>query len=457
MLPEVEKSFKGKRVQVQQTLRGGALGSQQQQQLEAYYDQYALARWKDLTQAHLTTDFRTELSNDLKTARTGAAHDWLVNRSLEFCTELVNDPNYHPAVRVNAMLMIGDLNQRDTTTFGEDPVPLPAAIPLLLQALADENQVDAVKVAALWGIIRHVTLGVADPNVLDSQIVPAMIQLATSKVESGRSAEGHGWMRARAIEALVAAGVLGDQQDPARVPKLLATIVAEKEAQMFTRCVAARALGKLPYPDGLAVDPVAVATALSELAVEATSAELERAKNEALAVAIPAVAAGRFFSSDYGDDDDDDYSGDDDDDDDDDSGGLFRTRPLGITRPGAPAAPAVEVPTAPLRRRVKTRLDAVWEGLAGGDPANAHHLWRPPEGGVRTETVGVSLLAKAPHQQAFIDNLLAKMKVLMDACDDKETVQTELVTRIETALDDLSRTAASPPVAAPAEGQAAVP
>jgi hypothetical protein len=451
--PEVEKTFKAKKIEIRKILGSGTLTSQQQQELEAYFDQYTFARWKDLNQAHLTTDFHTDLSSDLSWSKTGAAHDWLVNRSLAFFTELVNEPNYHPAVRVNAMLVIGNLNQRDPTSFGENPVPLPAAIPVLLQAIADENQVDAVKVAALRGIIYHVTLGVADPNVLNNQIVPAMIQLAASKVESGRSAEGHGWMRVLAIEALAAAGVLGDQQDPAKVPKLLAEIVAEKEAQMFTRCAAARALGKLRYPNGLGLDPVRLAVALGALATESTTAELERAKEEAVAVAIPAAIAGRFSRSSSEDGEEEDYSGDDDDDD--SSGGLFRTFPQGAVMPGAPVAPAVEAPTAPLRRRLKTGLEAVWEGLAGNDPSTAHHLWRPPDGGVRTQTVGVSLLAAAPYQQAFIDSLLAKLKALMDACDNKEAIQTELVTSLQTALDELGRAVASPPVAAPAGEQAA--
>ena len=58
---------------------------------------------------------------------------------------------YHPAVQVNAMLMIGELNSVE-----QPPTPLPEALDAMIAAVQDTKLSDAVRVAALVGIERHV-------------------------------------------------------------------------------------------------------------------------------------------------------------------------------------------------------------------------------------------------------------------------------------------------------------
>ena len=124
-------------------------------------------------------------------------------------------------------------------------------------------------------------------------------------------------------------------------------------------------------------------------------------------------------------------------------------------------APAQMGETIPLRRRMKSKLEDVWQGLIGSDRSVAHYLWSRPEGNNRQGYAGISLLATTPQQQKFVDDVLAQLKKVMDLCDDKETSRIDLTPKIQTELGALNQTlAAAPsraPAAAPAEAPAAAP
>ncbi len=76
---------------------------------DTYYKTYALARWTQLGTLNSLRDYHKDLINNLKQAKSGEVHDYLNKLVLEYMTKLAKN-NYHPAVRVNAMLTIGDLN-----------------------------------------------------------------------------------------------------------------------------------------------------------------------------------------------------------------------------------------------------------------------------------------------------------------------------------------------------------
>jgi hypothetical protein len=68
--------------------------------------------------------------------------------------------NLHPAVRYNAMLIIGDLDYKTyETTGGLRPAdPMPEALEVLEGELVSPVQIDAVRVAAMIGLARHAEL-----------------------------------------------------------------------------------------------------------------------------------------------------------------------------------------------------------------------------------------------------------------------------------------------------------
>ena len=67
--------------------------------------------------------------------------------------------NYHPAVRVNAMLMIGDLNRVE-----QPPTPLPEALTVMIAAVQSDQLSDAVRATAMVGIKRHVAAGISEED-----------------------------------------------------------------------------------------------------------------------------------------------------------------------------------------------------------------------------------------------------------------------------------------------------
>lgn len=273
----VDEEQKRKRSDVMRMLRNGKFESGEQEIFDTYYKTYALPRWTQKQNYNSLPDCCKDLGNELKTGKTGAPHDRLVALAMEFFSSVAKADSYPAVVRFNAMLMLGDLNIRDSSVASQPPVPLPDALPVLLEALGDAQQIDAVRVAALIGIGRHASLGIADAQVLNTQVLPAMVQLARTKVASGRSAEGHAWIRYLAIDVLAKLGMVGPQ---AAVAKVLAEIVAEEEAPPSVRAAAARALGALNYTGATGLNPSQVASVLGRLAADACRIELERYKED---------------------------------------------------------------------------------------------------------------------------------------------------------------------------------
>ena len=75
------------------------------------------------------------------------------------------------------MLLIGELNEKDAFLGGEIPVPLSAAVPVLVAAVESPDQIDAVRVAAMAGLFRHVRLGGVSTPEAKKLAVVAMYKL----------------------------------------------------------------------------------------------------------------------------------------------------------------------------------------------------------------------------------------------------------------------------------------
>jgi hypothetical protein len=200
--------------------------------------------------------------------------------ALEFMTRY-SGPGYHPAVRYNATMILGDLNVQEFPPGTKTPVqPHPGAFKVLAAAVRDSDS-DAVRVAALLSLTRHASQAPAGSPIAD-QLTPMLVGLVKSPPPPGRSAEGHAWLRALAIEVLAALHSVGPNGS---VVGLLVGIVGDKSAPVLTRCAAARALGTFDYTDFKGLTAGQLATPLGQLAVEMCTAELARARAGAKAAA----------------------------------------------------------------------------------------------------------------------------------------------------------------------------
>lgn len=229
----------------------------------------------------------TLLNTDLRTAKQPAAITHLRTQVLRFMkgyAQNFGEYNFHPAVRHNAMLVIGDMNlveygaRYPNNEKAYVPEPLPEALDLLISEYKSQTQIDAVRVAALVGLDRHAKLDWGRPaerripGTKKKVIVDEMIALLYAAPPATRSPEGHTWMQRRAIDILGALGMVGVY--PA-ANTALESIVADKDAPISLRCTASETLAQWA-PSNNKVDAAAVSKNLGLIAVKACKDELDR-------------------------------------------------------------------------------------------------------------------------------------------------------------------------------------
>jgi len=150
------------------------------------------------------------------------------------------------------MLVIGALNAVEYGARVNDqkalvPEPLSEALDVLISEYKSPTQIDAVRVAALVGIDRHVKLDLAKPKdraipvPKKKVILDEMISLLTAAPPAGRTAEGHIWMQRRAIDILAVLNAVGNSSE---ANAALEKIVADTDAPISLRCTASEALAQ---------------------------------------------------------------------------------------------------------------------------------------------------------------------------------------------------------------------
>ena len=270
---------------VRSILRGTTSLSEKQRLFDAWFNVYYFPLMTKVANVDKVDQMRRDLFEDsIQAARSAEAHDHLVITLTFPMMKSLAEGNYHPAVRYNAMLTIADLNAREARTVGNrtPPEPLPQALTYMLAALPREGLSDALRVAALYGIRRHVELDRKFPGYqpipgnLKQQIMTAMEKIASADqppAGSDRSPDGHAWIRRMAIETLAALGYVGDGN---KYVTLLDQVVADEGAAASLRCTAARSLGRFNYAGATGIDPMALAADLGNLAADACQTEVER-------------------------------------------------------------------------------------------------------------------------------------------------------------------------------------
>lgn len=176
---------------------------------EAAFKKYYQAVIADFTVAEKWDDLaakRALLKKDLRTYGNQS-----VKQAHEVCTEVlfgtlsktVGDSAYHPGARVNWALILGDLNSVEAPLQGAGAaVPLPQALPVLLDLVNDPAQHDAVRAAALVGTLRHAESGSSLPDATRTPLVDSMKKLITTPAPKTSDPKVHSWLQERAAEVL---------------------------------------------------------------------------------------------------------------------------------------------------------------------------------------------------------------------------------------------------------------
>jgi hypothetical protein len=242
--------------------------------------QYFFPQWTTEEGLKTIGNERQWLLRELQAAKDSAARKYLLDTTL-IALRRIADDQYRPVSRYNAMLTISLLNDVEATIGAQTtaPEPMAAALPFIVQQFEKPESPDAVRVAALLGMIRHVELenfkpstSAPIPAALKTKIVDHFVELAeTVDPPPGREAEVHTWLRRRAIEGLAAACLT--TPDP-RLVTVVENLIRDEEESLAVRTTAAAALGRMSLQSPVKIDVAALAKDLGYLALVACDAEL---------------------------------------------------------------------------------------------------------------------------------------------------------------------------------------
>ena len=224
---------------------------------------------------------RTVLLRDIREQKNAEFRSWLMQQVVKIMPMIAANENFHPIARYNAMLTIAELNAKEAASVGaarRPPEPLSAAFPILREALVSEKQIDAVRTAAMVGILRHVELdpfrsrsfGDDDKQRLVDDILPIV---QASEPPDFRSPGVHYWLRRRGTEVLAR---LQAPDEEGKVADALGGIVTDETAPRPLRCAAGEAIERTQRLPSLFVsEPTTLAVVMGKLAADSTHEAIE--------------------------------------------------------------------------------------------------------------------------------------------------------------------------------------
>lgn len=209
----------------------------------------------------------------------GAVRNHLVEQAFN-TMRAVAQGNFHPAARVNALLLIGSLDSRRGDRRSAVPVPYAPALDYLKSKLSDSDTPLVEKIAAMDGIKRHAKLrGVGTPNALPNNEIGSLASLLVSLLtaaepEDAKLADGAYWMRRQAAQAL------GGLRFPGNgVASALRTIIENQQVPWMLRLDAVAAFEKLQFANANEADVMEVIKAIASFVIDATRRDANYIEN----------------------------------------------------------------------------------------------------------------------------------------------------------------------------------
>lgn len=207
----------------------------------------------ELTDAGTMRDgfFRTFLRSDLSQA----ARQQLIGTSVLPAMETIaNGADYYPAARLNAVAMIGRLDDRGLVRSGSDatpPVPSAAAFAFLSSTLNNATMPPYLKAAAMQGITRHLKIDRAvQGRLLDEGARNLLTTFAVNTIE-GKSpgqdqwpAELNYWLKRRSVQLIGEVGIPGSG---GKLIDLLLKIANDETQTLWMQFDAVQSLRKINF------------------------------------------------------------------------------------------------------------------------------------------------------------------------------------------------------------------
>jgi hypothetical protein len=211
---------------------------------------------------------------------------------LDAMAALARNEDAERVVRVNAMLLVGELRAKDNR-------PLPAAAPVLAAAAGDVRLPLEVRIAAAAGLMRHAEAAKAggDPAAVAKALAPALVPMLTGDPKTGPVA-AIDWLAGRGLAIMQ---TLGPQAGSKEAVTAAARILGDASRSVDVRVRAAAALGAAATADS-GVDAARAVESVRGVAItglEADFAAAERLRMERRVAGaaeepmIPALACRR--------------------------------------------------------------------------------------------------------------------------------------------------------------------
>jgi len=192
--------------------------------------------------------------------------------AVEWLAAQARNPQADTAVRVNAMLLVGEVR-------GKDGRPWSGAVEPLAAAMSDRKLPTGVRVAAAAGLARHVeaakAAGAPDPALAQAALKPLLEVIATPA--SATDAAAGDWLVSRALDMLPTVEAKALPETAAA----LVAILAEAGRPVDVRVRAAAAIGATATPDSK-IDAGDAIAKIRSLAAEALKADLAAATERSL-------------------------------------------------------------------------------------------------------------------------------------------------------------------------------
>lgn len=244
------------------------------QAINQYFGQYVFPGMTNYTPTSLglLAKKRESLLRAIRGAKVPAAQKQLVELSRQ-AMQSFSRGNYHPAVRYNAVLVLGALDEK-LATDSAPPVPLAAATTAMIELLENDSFKDikvptSVKLGALVGLERHALCGVAQEQG-DKITQLALKIMAQEEPPADVTTDVHHWMKCQA------ARLLTQQHAKKATPELniaLTKMINDMNLSIEDRCCVADLLFRVNYEGAEGIDGGATVMALGNLAKQVISDE----------------------------------------------------------------------------------------------------------------------------------------------------------------------------------------
>lgn len=254
--------------------------------IDKYFKQYYFPRrtqWNPGALAELGKK-REEMVKLLRGTTVPKAQEQLTTLTQGVMKVLVRD-NFHPAVRYNATLILGLLDEKypSSGANASAPVVLSAGTNELLELLENEefNGVKvhpSVKVGALEGLERHVQFGM-DAQYAERVTKAALAVMGQDAKAIEVDADVNNWMKCQAARVLAYQYKDGPTQE---IQAALTALIANEKMDLEDRCCVTGLLDKMKYTAGAQADITATILPLGKLtkAVVDEGAEVAREYEE---------------------------------------------------------------------------------------------------------------------------------------------------------------------------------